>query len=70
MACDVCGKTGTPLEDLLKPYQTDDIKAVCPECEEIINEQHSKLTDAVYKIRAEWLKRFIQNMRSRHDNQD
>lgn len=70
MACDVCGKKGTTLNDLLKQYSTNDIKAVCPDCERVINKQHSELTDAVFKIRAEWLKRFIRNRKDHYDNQD
>lgn len=45
MACDLCGAKGTPLADLLDGYKTDDIKAVCPECERVLNKK-------LWKIRA------------------
>lgn len=71
MACDVCGKVRTSLTDLREEFQTDDIKAVCPDCENAINNQHRKITVAVLKIRTDWLRRFIRNRKEQHhDNQD
>ena len=70
MACDVCGNTGTPLVDLLPKYQTKYIKAVCPNCERIINRQHSKITELTFKIRDALVNKFIQNRKDHHDKQD
>ena len=64
MACDVCGKLGTSLNTLLDQYQTEDIKAICPRCEEVINKQHRKIRDATTKIHIQWLKNFIRNRKS------
>lgn len=60
MACDICGKTGTNLVDLLPAYQTDDIKDICPSCEKIVNRKHGKLLSMVLNIKAELLKNFMQ----------
>lgn len=59
MACDICGKTGTSLNDLLTVYQVDGIKAVCPECEKVLNDRLSKLRRLTTSICTEWFKRFI-----------
>lgn len=59
MACDICGKVGTPLADLLEPYQTDDIKAICPECERVVNNQKSKLRRWTDTLLARLLKQFM-----------
>lgn len=42
MACDLCGKTGTTLEDLRPQYQTQTVKALCPECIRLINKHLDK----------------------------
>lgn len=59
MACDICGKNGTQLVDLLGQYQTDDIKAICPECESIVNKKNSSLLSMVLNIKQVLLKRFL-----------
>lgn len=69
MACDICGKTGTPLADLLTAYQTPDIKSICPECEGIVNRKHGKLLSMVLNIKTDLLKRFLrQQKESRNEN--
>ena len=64
MACDICGKTGTPLADLLDGYKTDDIQAICPECETIVNAHKRKLQKWTFTLLARLLKQF---MRARKD---
>ena len=63
MACDICGKVGTPLTDLLAQYQTDEIKAICPACESAANQKSSALLAFALKLRAEWLKRWVAERR-------
>lgn len=43
MACDICGKIGTTLNDLRPIYQTEEIKSICPDCEEAVNGKLSAL---------------------------
>lgn len=64
MACDICGKTGTRLVDLRECYQTDDIQQICPECETIVNRQHSKLLSFVLKIKEDLFKRFLRERKN------
>lgn len=45
MACDLCGKTGTRLADLLSIYATNDIKCICPACEKTVNRHLFKMKD-------------------------
>lgn len=59
MACDICGKTGTGLNDLLPVYQSDGIKAVCPVCEKVLNARLRKLRGVTTSICIEWFKRFM-----------
>lgn len=59
MACDICGKTGTPLADLLAAYSTDDIKQICPDCESVVNRKNGALLSLVLNIKTDLLKRFI-----------
>ena len=61
MACDICGKTGTTLEDLLDQYQTDDIKQICPECANDVNAHLRKLRKVTNQMNRIWLKRFMRN---------
>ena len=43
MACDVCGAKGTSLNNIREQFATDDVRAVCPNCERVINSHLSKL---------------------------
>lgn len=47
MACDLCGAKGTPLNDLRDQFATDDIRAVCPKCERVINQHLSKIDNKI-----------------------
>jgi hypothetical protein len=67
MACDICGKTGTTLIDLLAQYQTSDIKAICPDCESVVNRTNGRLLSMVLKIKSELLKRFMREKKIKHD---
>lgn len=51
MACDICGSNKSDLVDLLKPYQTDDIKQICRDCEKVVNGKNSSLMSMVLKIK-------------------
>jgi hypothetical protein len=59
MACDICGKKGTTLNDLLSAYQTENIKAICPDCEIVVNRKNGKLLEMVLKIKSTLMRRFI-----------
>ncbi|MEO8153602.1 MAG: hypothetical protein ABI605_11070 [Rhizobacter sp.] len=59
MACDICGKNGTSLVDLRDTYQTSDIKAICPECETIVNRKSRSLLSMVLNIKTALLLRFM-----------
>lgn len=64
MACDMCGKTGTRLADLLDSYKTDDIQSICPECEKAVDAQKRKLQTWTATLLNRLLKRFVQVRRS------
>lgn len=64
MACDICGKTGTSLADLLDSYKTDEIQAICPECEKVVNAHKRKLQHWTDTLLARLLKRFMLVRRS------
>jgi hypothetical protein len=68
MACDICGKKGTTLSDLLDAYKTDDIKSICPACEKIVNRKSSSLLTFVLKMRTDLLRRFMQQMKSTQEH--
>jgi len=59
MSCDTCGKVGTNLVPLNTEYQTDTIKAICPECEKVINDHLWKLRSMSANINQSLLKRFM-----------
>jgi len=59
MACDICGKTGTPLADLMESYQTDEIKAICPACEKVVNDQKNKLQKWTGTLLSRLVKKFM-----------
>ncbi len=59
MACDICGKTGNDLIDLLDAYQTKDIKQICSKCETDVNSHLGKLRKVTSKMNRMWLKRFM-----------
>lgn len=64
MACDICGKTGTSLADLLDSYKTTDIQSICPECEKAVNAHQRKLQNWTTTLLTRLLKRFMQVRRS------
>lgn len=59
MACDICGKTGNTLVDLLSIYQTIDIKQICSKCESDINIHLGKLRIMTNKMNRTWLQKFM-----------
>lgn len=66
MACDTCGRTGTPLVDLLSIYQTDQVKQVCRECEALINRQLWNAQGVASKIQRGLMTRFLDYFRWRN----
>jgi hypothetical protein len=65
MACDICGKTGTPLSDLREIYQTDDIKSICHDCEKVVNKQLGSIQSMTGRLQRVLLKRFIGERKER-----
>ena len=65
MACDICGKTGTPLSDLREIYQTDDIKAICHDCEKVVNKQLNSIQSMTGRLQRALLKRFMGERKER-----
>ena len=63
MACDICGKKGTPLIDLLSSYQTENIKAICSVCESVVNGKNSKLLTLTMKIKQTLFKSWMTNLK-------
>lgn len=63
MACDICGKSGVHLVDLLPSYQTRDVKSICLDCETVVNRRHGQLFSMVMNIKTTLLKRFIAQRR-------
>lgn len=63
MACDICGKTGVPLEPLLEDYQTDDIKDLCGPCAKSVNTHLWKLRAMSQKMNCVWLKSFMRTLK-------
>lgn len=59
MACDVCGAKGTSLNNIREQFATDDVRAVCPNCERVINSHLSKLDGMWVRMRSALLKRFM-----------
>lgn len=64
MACDICGKTGVYLNDLLGIYQTDEVKSICSDCEKVVNVQLRKIQKMTLKMHIHLLKRFILELRA------
>lgn len=65
MACDICGKTGTPLSDLREIYQTDDIKSICHDCEKVVNKQLDSIQSMTGRLQRVLLKRFMGERKER-----
>lgn len=65
MACDICGKTCTPLNDLHGIYQTDAIKAICPDCEKVVNKHLNSIQSMTGRLQRALLKRFMGERKER-----
>lgn len=61
MACDMCGKTGTPLVDLVNSYKTNEIAVICHDCERVVNKQLNKVRQVTSNILVDTMKRFMLN---------
>jgi hypothetical protein len=59
VACDLCGKRGTPLADLLDIYVTDEVKQICPACEDVVNKHLRKVRGVTHNILVGLMKRFL-----------
>lgn len=63
MACDLCGKKGVQLEDLLSIYKTDDVQQICGSCASLATKQVSKAQRVAGLIQRGWVKRWLTNKR-------
>ncbi len=59
-ACDICKKE-TVLISLYEQYQTNEVKEVCYDCEDVLRSHLSNIQEVVGKIQRSWMKRFIDN---------
>lgn len=59
MACDICGKTGTPLEDVKSEYKTEDIQCICSDCSRLATDHIWKLHKLTRKANCTFIKRFL-----------
>lgn len=67
MACDICGKTGTRLEDLREIYQTEHIKVMCPDCEKVVNKQLRSIQDMTTRMQQALLKLFMRERKAKKE---
>ena len=54
-----------PHNDLKPNYQTEDIKAICPGCEKLVNDKAMKLMSWAQRLREELCKRFMRERRAK-----
>ena len=59
MACDICDKRGTSLQDINIDYQTSDIKCICSNCATLVNDHLWKLRAMSRKQENIFLKLFM-----------
>ena len=59
MACDICGKRGTSLTDLLDGYATAEIKSICPDCARIVNDKVWAIRSVTDGMTKTLIKRFM-----------
>lgn len=63
MACDTCGKTGKPIDNILEIYQTDEIKQICDDCARTVNKHLHKLQRMTGLIQRDLLRSFLRRLR-------
>ena len=63
--CDICGKDDSYFQSVLDSYKTEDIKEVCHECADEINNHLMKLRKITQKMNVCWLKRFMRNLKKK-----
>jgi hypothetical protein len=63
MACDLCGKKGVALIDLREQYKTEDVAAICPDCERIINKQLRKVQDFAFNLIPKLMRQYLKAYR-------
>jgi len=59
MACDICGKTGVPLQQLTAQYQTDKISDLCYGCMKETNNTLYKVRSMTHKLNCTFVQRFM-----------
>lgn len=63
--CDLCGAENTYLADLRDSYQTEDMKHVCSDCDNMLNKKSRKISSITLDIKRSAMKRFMANMRTK-----
>lgn len=61
MACDICGKSESMLQQLNSEYETDKIKDICGACSLMVNEHLWQLRKMSNKMNQSFLKQFMEN---------
>lgn len=60
MSCDLCGKTtAEPLNAIRDCYQTDHVKAVCGDCERLLNKHLSTTREKTHGLLCALMRKFI-----------
>lgn len=60
MSCDLCGKvTSEPLNNIRDSYQTDQVKAVCNDCEGLLNKHLYKVREKTHGLLCALMRKFI-----------
>ncbi len=65
MACDICGKTGTELIDLLDVYRTSEIKQICPSCVKEVEKCLFKIKALSAKMTSSLFSRFMMALKGK-----
>jgi len=66
MSCDICGKNGVYLDVLREEYQTEEIKDLCPDCMQIVNDHLWKIKKIQIKMTQSLLKQFLSLLREKY----
>jgi len=65
MACDICGKTGVPLQQLTDTYKTAKINDLCDDCMRDVNKALSDIRSMTYKMNTSLTQRFMNVMKEK-----
>lgn len=70
MACDICGKTGVPLQQLTAQYQTDKISDLCDGCVKETNDTLGKVRSLTQKLNYTFVQRFMIELKEKFSSKE